>query len=91
MDVVEDNHSPNPVAELQERELETEVAQAIEQLPESERLLLSLYYQEDLTMKEIAAVLEISESRVCQLHARAVLKLRTSLTTPAESRGSVET
>ncbi len=79
VDVVEDRQSPDPVAEIESRERERELAEAIDILPERERLLLALYYQEDLTMKEIAAVLEISESRVCQLHARALIKLRTTM------------
>ena len=79
VEVVEDLRSPNPVASMARSELESDVANAIDELPERERLLLALYYQEDLTMKEIAAVLNISESRVCQLHARAVLKLRTTM------------
>ncbi len=79
VEVVEDPRSPNPVASSERRELESDVADAIDELQERERLILALYYQEDLTMKEIAAVLSISESRVCQLHARAVLKLRTTM------------
>ena len=52
---------------------------AIERLPESEKLLLGLYYQEELNLKEIGAVLEVSESRVCQLHSQAVRRLRAKL------------
>jgi len=77
VEVVEDAASPNPEARLENRELEAKLAAAIDQLPERERLLLALYYQEDLTMKEIA------ESRVCQIHARAVVKLRAHLQSAA--------
>jgi RNA polymerase sigma factor for flagellar operon FliA len=49
---------------------------AIEALPEKEKLVLSLYYYEELTMKEIGCVLNLTESRVCQLHSQAVLRLR---------------
>lgn len=55
------------------------LAAAVEALPERLRLLLSLYYREELTLKEIGMVLGISESRVCQLHARAIAKLRVLL------------
>lgn len=53
-----------------------ELAAAIEQLPEREKLLLGLYYQEHLNLKEIGAVLGVSESRVCQMHSQAVARLR---------------
>ena len=85
-DVIADENSPDPILEAEMRELEDELTGAIEELPERERLLLSLYYHEDLTMKEISHVLEISESRVCQIHARAVLKLRAHLETRGHAR-----
>ena len=49
---------------------------AVDQLPEREHLLLSLYYQEELSMKEISKIMGVSESRVCQLHMQAILRLR---------------
>lgn len=55
---------------------------AIQALPDRDQLLLSLYYKEELTQREIATVLEISESRVCQLHARTLKSLRAALTEP---------
>lgn len=63
--------------ELQERI--GDLAQSIRELPEREQLILSLYYQEELTMREVSQVLSISESRVCQLHARALGRLRAIL------------
>lgn len=58
------------------KELKAAVAEAIEGLPEKERLVVSLYYQDELTMKEIGRVLDITESRVSQLHSKAVIHLR---------------
>ncbi|MCW3488726.1 sigma-70 family RNA polymerase sigma factor [Dethiobacter alkaliphilus] len=55
------------------------LAEAIGQLPERHQQLLALYYQEDLTLKEVGLVLGVTESRVCQLHARIITRLRTAL------------
>jgi RNA polymerase sigma factor for flagellar operon FliA len=55
------------------------VAAAIGSLPEKERLVVSLYYYDELNMKEIGKILDITESRVCQIHTKAVLKLRGKL------------
>ena len=52
------------------------LADAIEKLPEKEKLVVALYYQEDLTLKEIAVVMKLSESRISQLHSQAILRLR---------------
>jgi RNA polymerase sigma factor for flagellar operon FliA len=62
--------------ELGIRELQTTLGKVIDELPEKERLVLTLYYYEELNMKEIGRVLNVSESRVCQLHGKALLKLR---------------
>jgi RNA polymerase sigma factor for flagellar operon FliA len=59
------------------RDMERILGKEIERLPEKQRLVLTLYYYEDLNMKEIAKVLGISEARVSQLHAQAILNLRT--------------
>jgi RNA polymerase sigma factor FliA len=61
------------------RELKAHLAEAIATLPKKEQLVLALYYQEELTMKEIGKVLGYTESRICQIHTKAVLKLRTRL------------
>ncbi len=75
----EDRDSPDPVGLTERRELEVALVQSVKNLPERERLVLSLYYYEELTMKEISRVMEVSESRVCQLHAQAILRLRATL------------
>lgn len=69
----------DPGYTFERREAEQRLAQAIDQLPLKERRVIALYYHEELTMKEIGKVLGITESRVCQLHAKAVLRLRGSL------------
>ena len=53
---------------------------AIEHLPEREQLVLSLYYEQEMNLREIGAVLNVSESRVCQIHGQAMLRLRSRLT-----------
>jgi len=71
--------APTPAAEAERKELLTRLAQAIRELPERDRLILLLYYERDLTMKETAQALGITESRVSQLHASAVFKLSMKL------------
>jgi len=73
--VMEDGASPEKCAEM--RELESLLANELERLPEKQKLVLSLYYYEDLNMKEIAEILSITEARVSQIHSQAVLSLRT--------------
>ena len=69
----------DPQTQIRLTELKEIIAKAIDSLPEKERLMVSLYYYEELTMKEIGAVLEITESRVSQIHSKAVYRLRTKL------------
>src|SRR5579863_7007049 len=78
-DLLEDANEIGPAEQVEQLELTTMLSAAIDRLPERERLLLSLYYQEELTMKEISKVMGVSESRVCQLHMQAVLRLRAAL------------
>jgi len=66
----------NPFERCQDAQFRAGLAKAIAALPEREKLLLSLYYEQELNFKEIAAVFEVSESRVCQLHGQAVARLR---------------
>ncbi len=71
-----DEKQVDPLDMLEEQDLMGEMMTAIKELPEREQLVLSLYYTEELTFKEIGKVLEITESRVCQLHARAIILLK---------------
>ncbi len=64
---------------MDQRETLAALTNAVQGLPERELLIVSLYYKEEMTMKEIAQILEISESRVCQLHGRAIGRLRTQM------------
>jgi RNA polymerase sigma factor for flagellar operon FliA len=78
-DMLEDVGTPGPAEQVEQQELTTSLGHALDQLPPRERLLLSLYYQEELTMKEISEIMQVSESRVCQLHMQAILRLRTGM------------
>ena len=69
-----------PFSGLQDERFRVALAEAIDSLPERERLLLSLYYDEELNLKEIGAVLGVSESRVSQLHSQCAARLRARLT-----------
>jgi RNA polymerase sigma factor FliA len=69
----------DPLLETESGALRTAVAEAISGLPERERLVMSMYYDDELNLKEIGAVLGISESRVCQLHGQALIRLRSRL------------
>lgn len=71
-----EDEGADPLASLLSRERVEIVAEAVARLPERERLVVSLYYHEELTMKEVGAVLGLTESRVSQLHSQAMLRLR---------------
>lgn len=66
----------NPLDLLQEQDMRQLLVQGITELPEREQLVMSLYYEEDLNLREIGEVLGVSESRVCQLHSQAIARLR---------------
>jgi len=74
-----DDGSNNPYAKFESNELTALLAEAVEDLPDKEKLVLSLYYYEEFTMKEIGALLGVNESRVSQLHTKATLRLRGKL------------
>ncbi len=69
----------NPMALLQDGRFKAALIGAIDQLPERERLMMALHYEQDLNLREIGEVMEVSESRVCQLHSQAVARLRSAL------------
>ncbi len=71
-----DENQADPLDMLEEQDLMEGLVTALKDLPEREQLVLSLYYTEELTFKEIGKVLDITESRVCQLHARALISLK---------------
>jgi len=79
LDCIAGKADADPQTQIRLIELKEIIAKAIDSLPEKERLMVSLYYYEELTMKEIGAVLDITESRVSQIHSKAVLHLRTKL------------
>ena len=79
MNLLEGCKTSNPLNELNLKTVKDVVAKAIEDLPERQRLVLSLYYYEDLNLKEIGRVLRVTESRVSQVHAQAISRLRAKL------------
>ncbi|ADW18387.1 RNA polymerase, sigma 28 subunit, SigD/FliA/WhiG [Desulfobulbus propionicus DSM 2032] len=79
LDSLEDIGGPVPDDLLEKEEMTRVMAEILEELSEKERLVIALYYYEELTQKEIAEVLSVSEGRVSQLHSQALLKLRVKL------------
>jgi RNA polymerase sigma factor FliA len=79
IDTIEDEHGPQPQTAFAQTELREIVADAITSLPEREKLVITLYYYEDLTLREIGEVLGVTESRVSQLHTKAILRLKARL------------
>ncbi|MEP3562153.1 MAG: RNA polymerase sigma factor FliA [Marinobacter sp.] len=85
--IEEQEASDNPLDGISAGAFQRSLAEAIEALPEKEKLVLSLYYQEELNLKEIGAVLGVSESRVSQIHSQAALRLRGRLSDWREHSG----
>lgn len=86
MNLLESCRLNNPYNQLNLKTVKEVVAKSIEELPERQRLVLSLYYYEDLNLKEIGRVLRVTESRVSQLHAQAITRLRSKLTAHFEDQ-----
>jgi RNA polymerase sigma factor FliA len=76
LDTLEDTTGPRPAEALDETEMREVLADAIARLPEREKLVITLYYYEELTLREIGEVLGVTESRVSQLHTKAILRLK---------------
>ena len=79
LDTLPDRGAPDPQAIVDKGELRDRIADGIAALPEREKLVVALYYYENLTLREIGEVLGVTESRVSQLHTKAVLRLRSKL------------
>lgn len=86
IDTIEDKNSERPDEEVEKKDAKRELEQALKRLPERERALLVLYYHENMTLKQIGDTINISESRVCQLHAQAIMKLRNILSSKRTER-----
>ena len=76
LDVLEDKGTESPQSQLIARQTVERLADAIDNLPEKERIVITLYYYEELNLKEIGAVLDLTESRISQLHSQAIIRLR---------------
>ncbi len=79
LDTLQDPDAPDPAQVMDATDMKDRVADAISRLPEREKLVVALYYYENLTLREIGEVLGVTESRVSQLHTKAVLRLRSRL------------
>jgi len=84
-ELIPDPNAEDPLARLEFEEIKQTLADAIEKLPEKEKLVITLYYYEGLTLKEIGQVAGLSESRVSQLHTKAILRLRGRLSRKKKS------
>ncbi len=82
--LVEDSKNANPYHAVSYKHVRDKIKDGIKTLPEKQRLVLSLYYYEDLNLKEIGQVLDVTESRVSQLHTQAIIKLKSKLRTTFE-------
>jgi RNA polymerase sigma factor for flagellar operon FliA len=90
IDTIEDTGAPDPQRSLTATELREAIADSIARLPEREKLVITLYYYEELTLREIGEVLGVTESRVSQLHTKAILRLKSRLAGSA-GRGTLAT
>ncbi len=79
IDTIQDTKRLTPHEAMEEKDVKNQLERALKRLPERERMIMVLYYHENMTLKEIGDTIEISESRVCQLHAQAIMKLKNIL------------
>ena len=86
IDTIEDVNSSRPEDEIEKTDAKKELELALKKLPERERTLLVFYYHENMTLKEIGEAINVSESRVCQLHSQAIMKLRNILSASRQDR-----
>ena len=85
IDTIEDTSGPDPQGALAQTELREALGDAIARLPEREKIVITLYYYEELTLREIGDVLGVTESRVSQLHTKAILRLKARLSGSARA------
>jgi RNA polymerase sigma factor for flagellar operon FliA len=90
IDQITDDDQPDVSSQVERRQLHRALVRAIEQLSDRDRLVINLYYYEELTLKEISEVLGVSTSRVSQLHSAAIFKLRGALRAAMSSAGTAE-
>lgn len=86
IDTIQDENSKNPLEQLVDKDVKHELQVALKRLPERERMIMVLYYHENMTLKDIGEAINVSESRVCQLHAQAIMKLKNILSTNRSDR-----
>ncbi len=79
LQTIEDSLITNQLSYVHQNEVKEILASALDELPEKEKLVIVLYYYENLTLREIGEMLDVSESRVCQIHTKVVLRLRAHL------------
>jgi len=79
IDTIQDDRKPSPQEVMEQKDVKKELEEALKRLPERERMIMVLYYHENMTLKEIGETINISESRICQLHAQAIMKLKNLL------------
>ena len=78
-ETIQDKSSPDPSLQMEKTELKETLLSIINDIPDQEKKVLTLYYYEELTFKEIGYILEVSESRVSQVHTKAILRMRSRL------------
>ena len=86
LDTLADENGEHPEDVINQREMRELIARALDELSEKERLVLTLYYYEELTLREIGEVLEVTESRVCQIHTKAIFRLRSKIQRNAQTK-----